>query len=90
MDRIDYINKLIQKKYTSTRKQNIIVNNFYSLLTIAIMSVAIMLYVNFVLPAYNSKKDKEINKNIEKQKHKEYILQRKRQIELSHKLNEKQ
>ncbi len=83
MDRIEYINELIQKKYTKERRQSTVVNNFYSLITIGMISIAILLYTNYVVPAQNNKKQREL-----KQKEKEqYLLKRKKQIALSHKLN---
>ena len=82
-DKIEYINELIQHKYTSTRKESIVKQNFYSLMTIAIMAVAILLYSKYVLPAYKQKEQIELKK----QKRDEYILKRKKQIALSHKLN---
>jgi len=86
MDRIEYINELIDKKYTKERKQSVVVNNFYSLITIGIISIAILLYTNYVVPAQNNKKQRELKI---KQKQ-EYLTQRQKQIELSHKLNKKE
>jgi len=83
MDRIEYINELIDKKYTKTRKQSVIINNFYSLMTIGMICIAILLYTNYVVPAQNEKKQRIIK--IEKKRI--YLNERKRQIALSHKLN---
>jgi len=58
------------------RKASIIVNNFYSLLTIIIMSVVIIWYVNYILP-----EQKKINQKYNK------IDYRQQQIKLSHKLH---
>ncbi len=84
MDRIEHIQELIDnKEFKSTKKQSIIVNNFFSLITIIMMSIAIILYVNYVVPAQQAKKQREkkileIKKNLD--------LRAKR-IALSHKLN---
>ena len=51
MDRIDLINELQEKSYKTTRKSSIIVNNFFSLITIVIISITIIVYVNYVVPA---------------------------------------
>jgi len=84
VDRIEHIQELIDnKEFKSTKKQSIIVNNFFSLITIIMMSIAIILYVNYVVPAQQAKKQREkkileIKKNLD--------LRAKR-IALSHKLN---
>ncbi|MEA3554829.1 MAG: hypothetical protein U9R39_10590 [Campylobacterota bacterium] len=84
MDRIDHINELLEDTdFKSTRKQSIIVNNFFSLITIIMMSIAIILYVNYVVPAQEAKKAREEKKI----KHQEYLDLRAKQIALSHKLN---
>jgi hypothetical protein len=76
MDRIEYINKLLaQQEFKSSKKQSIIVNNFFSLVTIILVSIVIILYVNYFLPTQNLKKEKPLNI-------------REQQIALSHKLNQ--
>jgi hypothetical protein len=61
-DFIDYINSLKNKKFTTNRKPSLIVNNFYSLITIIIISISIILYTNYVIPA-QKKIDNEKNYN---------------------------
>jgi len=83
MDRIEYINELIEQKYTKTRKQSVVINNFYSLMTIGMICIAILLYTNYVVPAQNEKKQTELKIA----QRKAYLQKRRQQIELSHKLN---
>jgi len=86
MDRIEYIKELMEHKYTKERKQSIVINNFYTLLTIGMVSIAIILYTNYVVPAQNNKKQRELQQKAKQ----EYLLKRKKEIELSHKLNGQQ
>ncbi|MEA3498963.1 MAG: hypothetical protein U9R16_07890 [Campylobacterota bacterium] len=84
MDRIDYIQELIDdKEFKSSKNPSTVINNYFSLVTIIIMSIAIILYVNYVVPAQKAKKQREI-KVLEHQKH---LDLRAKQIALSHKLN---
>ena len=84
MDRIDDINELLDdQEFKSTRKQSIIVNNFFSLITIIMMSIAIILYVSYVVPAQEAKKARELKEL----KHQQYLDLRAKQIALSHKVN---
>ena len=84
MDRIDHINELLEdNEFKSTRKQSIIVNNFFSLITIIMMSIAIILYVSFVVPAQEAKKVRELKEL----KHQQHLSLREKQIALSHKMN---
>ena len=85
MDRLEYIQELQEKSYQHTKKQSIIINNFFSLITIVIISITIILYVSYVVPAQKSKKDREI-KRIEQEK---FFDKRAKERELSHKLNQK-
>ncbi len=56
----EYINKLENKKFVTSRSPSLIINNFYSLITIVIISITIILYVNYVVPAQKeSKKNKK-------------------------------
>ena len=71
----------------SQRKPNTVINNFFTLMTIAIMSIVIIWYVNFVLPGQKNAQIKE-NKRIEKFKIlKQKQIKRQKQIELSKRLN---
>ncbi len=84
MDRIDHINELLDnREFKSTRKQSIIVNNFFSLITIIMISIAIILYVSFVVPAQEAKKVRELKEL----KHQQHLNLREKQIALSHKMN---
>ena len=82
--------KIYIRKFKGLRKQSVIINNFYSLLTIAIMSIVIIWYVNFILPQQKLNKEKyEL-----KVKYLEYLKKQKQkrdaQIVLSQRLNKKQ
>jgi hypothetical protein len=54
----DYIKTLQNKEYTTSRRPSLIVNNFYSLITIIIISISILIYTNYVVPAQKSHKEK--------------------------------
>ena len=87
MDRIDYINELLEDtEFKSTRKQSMIVNNFFSLITIIMVSIAIIMYVNYVVPAQDAKKARELKEL----KYQQSLELRAKQIALSHKLNNKE
>lgn len=59
----EYINNLQTKEFETSRRPSLIVNNFYSLITIVIISIAIIIYTNYVVPA---QKKAEIEKNAKK------------------------
>ncbi|RLA83302.1 MAG: hypothetical protein DRG78_04810 [Epsilonproteobacteria bacterium] len=82
-NRIEYINELQTKEIKTSRRQSIIINNFYSLMTIIIMCVAVIFYTVYIVPAQEAKKKREA-KIVQKQ---EKIDTRAKQIALSHKLN---
>lgn len=85
-ERIDHIKKLQSKSYKGQKSPAAVILNFYTILTIAIVSVAILLYSNYLAPAYEAKKQQELK---DKQRA-EYLELRRKQIELSHKLNSKE
>jgi len=70
------------------RKPSVVINNFFSLMTIIIISLVIIWYVNYVLPNQTLLKQKQLKL----QQYHEYLkkeqLKRKKQIELSRKLHE--
>jgi hypothetical protein len=69
------------------RKQSIIINNFFSLITIVIISIVVIWYVNYIFPEQQKAKKRALV--IEKQY--QYLIEkrkeRKAQIELSKKLH---
>ena len=83
MDRVEYIKELQQKEFHTSKKQSVIVNNMFSLISIIIISIATILYVNSVVPAQKAKAKRELKAK----QHQEYLDKRERQIALSHKLN---
>ena len=82
-DRIKLIKKLQHSSYKAQKKQSTIINNFYSIITIAVVCVSIIYYTTYVVPAIRAKEKRE---QIKKQ-HQEYLQQRERRIALSHKMN---
>ncbi|MCK5110434.1 MAG: hypothetical protein KAQ94_02855 [Arcobacteraceae bacterium] len=58
----EYIQTLHNKQFETSRKPSAIVNNFYSLITIVIISIAIIIYVNYVVPAQQANKIKTEHK----------------------------
>ena len=86
MDRIEQINELIETKYIKQRKQSVVVNNFYSILTIGMVCISILFYTHYIVPAQKNKQQRELKQK----QHQQYLLQRQKQIELSHKLNIKE
>jgi hypothetical protein len=46
----DYIENLQNKQFVTSRRPSLIVNNFYSLITIVIISIAIIIYTNYIIP----------------------------------------
>ncbi len=69
------------------RSPSVRINNFYSLATILIMSVVILWYSNYVLPAFEKGKQEELQAQQEKQKQLEAYQKREAQIELSRQLH---
>jgi uncharacterized membrane protein YhiD involved in acid resistance len=71
----------------SQRKPNTIINNFFTLMTIAIMSIVIIWYVNFVLPQQKNASLKEEQRIKKLEILKKNQNKRQKQIKLSRKLN---
>jgi hypothetical protein len=46
----EFLEKIEKRKFKYERKQSLVVNNFFTIITIAIMSIVIIWYVNFILP----------------------------------------
>jgi hypothetical protein len=84
-ERIKKIRKLQKEGYAKERKQSLVLNNFYAIITIGVVCLAIIIYHTYMLPALEEKKQREL---LAKQK-KEYFEQRAKQIALSQKLNQK-
>ena len=85
-ERIKHIRKLQEKSYKGQKNPAAVILNFYTIVTIVLVSVVILLYSNYIAPAYEAKKQQELK---EKQRA-EYLELRRKQIELSHKLNRKE
>lgn len=82
-DRIEKIRELQEKGYKVQRNQSMIVNNLYALVTIVVVSIAILLYSTQFRPAQIESEKKALKEK----EHQEYLELRRKQIELSHKLN---
>ena len=83
MDRIEKINDLKENGLKVERKQSIVINNFFSIVTIGMVCISILYYTNYIVPAQKQKKLRT-QKIIDKQN---YLDKRAYQIKLSHKLN---
>lgn len=83
-ERLEYIKKLQNKtSFRGKRSPASIILNFYTFITIVIVSVVIVFYSKYILPPYEAKKQEELKQK----QHQEYLELRRKQIELSHKLN---
>ena len=89
MQDTELLDKIQKRVFKYQRKQSSIINNFFTIITIAIMSIVIIWYVNFILPG--QKNDQIIQeKNIKKiELLKEKQNKRLEQIKLSKRLNAK-
>ncbi|MEA2049514.1 MAG: hypothetical protein U9O56_02105 [Campylobacterota bacterium] len=85
MDRIKHIQELQEKEYKVTKRQSIVLNNFYSIITIVVISLSVIIYTNYLRPAQLEKEKREL----QIKKKQEYLELRAKQIALSHKLNNK-
>jgi len=81
-DRIQRIKELQEKGYKVDKPLSLVLVNLYSLITIVTISVAILIYVNFIQP-----QQKEPTISEEELKREKYFQERAKQIALSHKLN---
>jgi hypothetical protein len=84
--KIEHIKKLQKKSYKGEKNPAAVILNFYTILTIVLVSVVILLYSNYIAPSYKAK-ELQLQKDKERQ---EYLKMRQKQIELSHKLNSKE
>jgi hypothetical protein len=86
LERIKKIRKMQAEGFSSQKRQSLVLNKFYAIITIGVVTVSILFYVNYVIPAVKEKKARE-----EKAKQQqEYFEQRARQIALSRKLNQQE
>lgn len=81
------IEKIEVKDIRQKRSPGLVINNFYTLLTIVIMSVVILWYVNYILPEQEAQKLREQQKIEQLQLLEEAKQRREAQIELSKRLN---
>ena len=86
LKRIKKIRKMQAEGFNVERKQSLVVNNFYAIITIGVVCISIIFYIAYIIPAGEAKAKREL---IAKQKQ-EYFEKRAKQIALSRKLNQKQ
>ena len=84
-DRIEEIKQLQEYQFKSSKRASVVINNFFSIVTIIVVCISIIFYTAYVVPAQKAKA-KRLQKIKERQL---YLEQRARQIALSHKLNNK-
>jgi len=82
-DRIKEIKKLQAQPYKAIKRQSVVVNNFYSIITIATICISVIFYNVYIVPAQKAKEKREL----QLKQHQEYFNMRTKQIALSHKLN---
>jgi len=85
MDRIDKINDLQINGLKVNKRQSVVVNNFFSIMTITMVCLSMLYYTNYIVPAQKAKKIREDKLKA----HQSYFDKRAKQIALSHKLNAK-
>ena len=61
-DFVEYIKHLENKKFVTSRRDSTIIVNFYSLITIIIISIAIIIYTAYVVPAQKQSSNDVKNK----------------------------
>ena len=86
IERIKKIRKMQADGYNPDRRQSLVLNNFYAIITIGTECVSIIFYIAYIVPAQEAKAKREL---IAKQKQ-EYFEKRAKQIALSRKLNQQQ
>lgn len=48
----EILDKIEQRKFTYQKKQSLVINNFFTIITITIVSLTILWYINFIYPNY--------------------------------------
>ena len=86
-DRIKYIKELQDKDFKMEPSQTAVMGNFYAIVTIVVVCLAMLYFVNYILPTLKQKHQQELQVEMQAKKHQEFIDERTRRIELSHKLN---
>lgn len=83
MNRVEKIQDLQNNVFKMEKRQSMVLNNFYSIITIIVVCLSIIFYTVYIVPAQDAKKQREFK--IKQQQ--EYAAKRAKQIALSHKLN---
>jgi len=84
IERIKKIRKLQADGFSVQKRQSLVVNNFYAIITIGVVCISIIFYIAYIIPAQEAKSKRE---QIAKEQQ-EYFEQRAKQIALSRKLNQ--
>lgn len=82
-ERIEHIIKLQNSNNKHEPRQSMVLGNFYTIVTIAAVSISILYYVNYIQPVQKIKEEKLLAQ----QKHEQFIQERAKRIALSHKMN---
>jgi len=82
-ERIKQIQEMQKKSYKHEPRQSGVLGNFYAIITITVVCISILYYVNYIQPAQKAKELREF----QVQKHQEFLEKRAKRIALSHKLN---
>jgi|AntRauTorcE11898_2_1112593.scaffolds.fasta_scaffold152876_2 hypothetical protein len=88
-DRIKYIKELQEKEFKVEPSQTVVMGNFYAIITIVVVCISILYFVNYILPALEVKQQKELRQQLRAQEHQKFLDERARRIALSHKLNKR-
>jgi len=89
MQDTELLDKIEKRVFKYQRKQSSIINNFFTIITIAIMSIVIIWYVNFILPGQENDRKQEQIKQEKYELLKKEQEKRLEQIKLSKRLNAK-
>ncbi len=85
----ELLEKIEQRKFKYQKKQSSIINNFFTIITIAIISIVIIWYVNFILPGQKQEKYLQEIKYKKLEQLRQEQIKREKQIELSKRLHDK-
>ena len=86
-DRIEHIKKLQKKGFKIEPSQVTVMGNFYAIVTIVIVCLCMLYFVNYILPTLKEKQQKQVKIELKQQENQKLIEERARRIALSHKLN---
>jgi len=88
-DRIKYIKELQEKEFKVQPSQTVVMGNFYAIITIVVVCISMLYFVNYVLPSLQAKQQKIIQQELQEKEHQRFLDERAKRIALSHKLNKR-